>query len=63
MGVICGSSCKNDGKYINCIGFNFGDLCDTMHEGDSADVAFYMETNNYQGYENVQLNIKDIKRR
>lgn len=54
---------QNDGKYINCIGFNFGDLCDTMHEGDSADVAFYMETNNYQGYENVQLNIKDIKRR
>lgn len=53
---------QKDGKYINCIGFNFGDLCDTMHEGDSADVAFYMEINNYQGYENVQLNIKDIKR-
>lgn len=51
-----------NGKYINCIGFNLGDLADSLKSGDKINLAFHMDINHYQGNETVQLIIQDIKR-
>jgi single-stranded-DNA-specific exonuclease len=51
-----------NGKYINCIGFFLGSFADSLKQGDKINIAFHMDINHYQGNEQIQLIIKDIKR-
>lgn len=50
-----------NGVYINCIGFSMGSYADFIHQGSIIDIAFQIDINHYQGNENVQLILKDIK--
>ncbi|MCX7715063.1 MAG: single-stranded-DNA-specific exonuclease RecJ [Clostridia bacterium] len=49
-------------KYINAVGFHMGEYYGKFKAGDIVDIAFTMEINNFQGTENVQLLLKDIKK-
>ena len=51
----------NNGKYINCVGFGMGEYADCIREGDTVDVAFNLDINDFNGVQNVQLMLKDIK--
>lgn len=51
---------KNN-QLINCIGFGMGEYADMITRGNILNLAFQMDINNYQGTENVQLIIKDLK--
>lgn len=52
-----------DGNYVfNAIAFNLGDLKDSIRMGDKVDILNYLELNRYNGFESVQLNVKDIKK-
>ncbi len=46
---------------INCIGFGMGEFASSLKCGDLINLAFQMDINSYQGYDSVQLLIKDIK--
>lgn len=51
-----------DGNIIfDAIGFNMGELKDSIKMGDRVDILHYLEINKYNNTERVQLNIKDIK--
>lgn len=50
-----------NGTYINCIGFCMGPYANRLHQGSVIDIAFQIDINHYQGNENVQLILKDIK--
>ena len=52
---------EKNGVYMNCIGFSMGAYADTLHQGDVIDAAFSLDINVYQGAENAQLVLKDIK--
>lgn len=49
-------------RFINGVGFGMGGYMDEFSQGDIVDVAFCMDINNYQGNENVQIILKDIKK-
>lgn len=52
-----------DSSYlINAIGFNLGYLVDEYKIGDKIDIAGTIEINSFNGYENLQINIKDIRK-
>lgn len=52
-----------DQSYImNAIGFNLGHLADHFLIGDKVDVVGILEINTFNGNENVQMNIKDIRK-
>ena len=51
-----------DNRSVAAIGFNMGEYSAFFKRGDVVDVAFTMESNVYQGVENLQLVLKDIKR-
>lgn len=54
----------SDGKNIfNAVGFGMSEYLNYVGEGDFVDVAFVMNINTYQGTENLQLILKDIKKR
>ena len=47
---------------FNAIAFNMGDRKDSIRMGDKVDILHYLELNRYNGFESVQLNVKDIKK-
>lgn len=51
----------DNGAVIDGIFFNSGDLVECYGEADFVDVVCSMEVNSWNGRENVQLNIKDIR--
>lgn len=50
-----------DGKYLDTVGFGMGEYFTCFKEGDFVDVAFGMSINDYKGFHNVQLILKDIR--
>ena len=53
----------SDGRrLINCVGFSMGELADEIGEGDSVDIAFSMEINEFNGTKNLQLLLKDVRK-
>lgn len=52
---------NDNGLIIDAIGFNKGDLINVYGESDVLDIACSLEINSWNGNENVQLNIKDIR--
>ena len=50
-----------DGKYLDSVGFGMGEYYH-YEEGDFIDVAFALDINDYKGFQNVQLILKDIKK-
>ena len=52
----------SDGANVfNAVGFGMGDVSDKLGIGTTVSVAFNMNINAYQGSENLQLMLKDIK--
>ncbi len=51
-----------DGKYLDSVGFGMGEYYQHLEEGDFIDVAFSLDINDYKGFQNVQLILKDIKK-
>ena len=51
---------KDDNLLINAIGFNLGELSEEYLIGDKVDIVGTLEVNKYNGYDNIQINIKDI---
>ena len=51
---------RDENNMINAIGFNLGKLVDDFQIGDKIDIVGNLELNIYNGYENIQINIKDI---
>lgn len=53
----------NDGKNsFNAVGFNMGELINEYKSGDVISIAFSMSVNVYNGTENLQLMLKDVKK-
>lgn len=48
--------------YIDAIGFNLGNLAEEYQIGDKIDVVGTLEINQFNGRENVQMNIRDIRK-
>ena len=51
---------KEENTIINAIGFNLGYLSDEYRIGDKIDVVGTLETNSFNGVDNLQINIKDV---
>ena len=51
---------KDENKIIHAIGFNMGHLTEEYLIDDKVDVVGTLEINEYNGYENIQINLKDI---
>ncbi len=51
---------KDENTIIDGIGFNMGNIADDYLIGDKIDVIGYIEVNTFNGYDNIQINIKDI---
>ncbi len=50
-----------EGKFIDAVGFGMGEYFSFLKEGNFVDVAFGIDINDYKGFQNVQLILKDIK--
>lgn len=50
-----------DGKYVDAVGFGMGDYYSMFKEGDFIDVAFALDINDYKGFQNVQMILKDMR--
>lgn len=53
---------KEGNCMFNAIAFNMGDKKESIRMGDKVDILHYLELNRYNGFESVQLNVKDIKK-
>ena len=53
---------KDGNCVFNAIAFNMGDKKESIRMGDKVDILHYLELNRYNGFESVQLNVKDIKK-
>ena len=51
-----------EGKYLDAVGFGMGEYYHHLDEGDFIDVAFALDINDYKGFQNAQLILKDIKK-
>lgn len=51
-----------EGKYLDAVGFGMGEYYHHLEEGDFIDVAFALDINDYKGFQNAQLILKDIKK-
>lgn len=51
-----------DNYMIDAIGFNMGEMADKYLIGDKVDVVGNLEINQYGGNENIQINLKDIRK-
>lgn len=51
---------KDDNIIIDAIGFNMGSLVNDYLIGDKVDIVGVLEVNNFNGMENIQINLKDI---
>ena len=52
---------KDDNYFIDAIGFNMGEYADEYLIGNKVDVVGTLEVNNYNNYETIQINLKDIR--
>ena len=70
--VLAAQTVGQDGKHLRlrlrgensvflAVGFGMGEMCQKISDGMMVDVAFTMNINTYQGNENLQLMLKDIK--
>lgn len=50
-----------NGTQVNCIGFSMGEYAGIITQGGLLDLAFQIDINRFQGVDNVQLILKDIK--
>ena len=53
---------KDGNTIINAIGFNMGSYSEEFLIGDKIDVVGILEINSFNGSENVQINMKDIRK-
>lgn len=53
---------NKDGMRVPCIGFNMGECASEVKAGDLIHLAFKLDINTYQGNENVQLILNDVKK-
>ena len=53
---------KDDNFFIDAIGFQLGELSGEYQIGDRVDIVGTLEINQFNGNENVQMNIKDIRK-
>ena len=53
---------KQDNFFIDAIGFNMGDLTEQYKIEDRVDIVGTIDINVFNGNENVQLTIKDMRR-
>lgn len=53
---------KDENTIINAIGFNMGEYSEEYLIGDKIDVIGLLEINTFNGIENVQINIKDLRK-
>jgi len=53
---------KDENNAIDVIGFNFGEYADEYRLGDRVDIVGTLDINSYNGMENIQMNLKDIKK-
>ena len=53
---------QKDGVTVSAVWFGMGHLASELFAGDTADIAFTMNINTYNGTESVQLIVKDIKK-
>jgi len=52
---------RQDGKVMNCIGFNLGDKLYRVTSGDDIDMVYVIDENEYMGRKAIQLRVKDIR--
>ena len=50
-----------DARPIKCIAFGYGPLFDRLTPGTVIDLAVEASINEYQGYRNVELQVKDLQ--
>ncbi len=50
-----------ENKFLDAVGFGMGEYYNHLKEGDFIEVAFGIDINDYKGFKNVQLILKDIK--
>lgn len=55
-------SLKDDNYWLDAIGFNLGYLSEDFKIGDKVDIVGTLEINQYKGRENIQVNLKDIRK-
>lgn len=55
-------SLKDDNFFLDAIGFNLGYLSEEYKIGDKLDVVGTLEINEYNGRENIQINLKDVRK-
>ena len=55
-------SLKDDNYWMDAIGFNLGHLSNEYRIGDKIDVVGTLEINQFNGRENLQINLKDIRK-
>lgn len=53
---------KDNNFYIDSIGFNLGHLAQEYQIGDKVDVVGFLEINKFNGRENLQINLKDLRK-
>ncbi len=52
---------RQDGRTYTAVGFNLAHFYEDLIIGHPVDLAYVVETNEWQGENNIQLNIRDIK--
>jgi len=52
---------KQNNTFLRCIAFNHGEWCDQLQSGMTIDLAVQPSINEYNGYRNVELEIKDCR--
>ena len=55
-------SLKDENYWLDVIGFNLGYLSEEYRIGDKVDIVGTLEINKYNGRENLQINLKDIRK-
>ena len=55
-------SLRDEGTFIDAIGFNMGYLVNEFLLGDKVDVLGNLEINSFNGRESVQINLKDLRK-
>lgn len=58
-----GKHLKFKASGIDVISFNMGEWINILKEGSFVDLAYYLEINKFNGSENLQLKVRDIKLR
>lgn len=51
---------RDDNMEIGAIGFNMGEMTNSLKIGDKVDIIGALEINEYNGYRNIQMNLKDV---